>query len=181
MYESLRFKIPTTDFETQTTGVKLFGYWGVSGNNQPSATGAGPVELYGLIRNDHLGGPGTSIENQWNIDMYTQGVNSLAYPQNRNLNTKVRAGQWHHFEMYAKINTIGQNNGIWQWWLDGTLMGEYTDIVFITPAKPSGFYGITYNPVWGGQGGTPKTRTDYLWLDHLYLSGIYLRDRAPIQ
>ena len=40
-------------------------------------------------------------------------------------------------------------------------------------------FGRTYDAVWGGSGGTAKTRTDYLLLDHMYMSGTFLRNKAP--
>ena len=171
-YESTQFKIPTPDFETQAVGVKLLGYWGVGDNNQPAATGSGPTELYSVMRGN---GVGTSIMTSWNLDMYTQGVTSTALPQNLNLSTKITAGTWHQFETYMKLNTIGQNNGVWKWWLDGVLIGDYENVQFITAAQPSGFFGRSMDLVWGGQGGTPKTRTDYVWFDHMYMSGVFLR------
>jgi Putative Ig domain len=175
IYESTWIKMVGTDFETQEVGVKSLGYWGVGANNQNPATGPGPVQIYHLFTNLHEGGPGTSIETQWRIDGYTQGVNSLFIPSNRNLGTNVQAGQWHQFEIYLKLNDMGSANGIWRWWLDGVLIGERTDMVFVTPALPSGFFGRDYDPVWGGQGGAARSRDDYIWLDHTYISGVFLR------
>lgn len=179
IYESTHFKIVGTDFETNSVGVKMLGYWGVADNNGDPASSPGPVQLYGLFMNGHEGGPGTSLETRWNINMYTQGINSNAYPQNRNLTKRAEVGVWHHFETYMKLNTIGQANGVWRWWLDGVLLGEYTNMEFVNASRSAGFFGRTYDAVWGGSGGTAKARTDYLWLDHMYISGIFLRDAAP--
>lgn len=178
IYESTRFKIQGvngTNFETNTVGVKMLGYWGVADNNGDPASSPGPVQLYSLFMNSHEGGPGTSLETRFNINMYTQGVNSEVYPQNRNLSKRAQVGAWHQFEIYMRLNTIGQANGVWRWWLDGVLLGEYTNMTFITASRPSGFFGRTFDPVWGGSGATAKTRTDYLWLDHMYISGVFLR------
>ena len=71
-----------------------------------------------------------------------------------------------------KLNDIGASNGVMDWWLDGVQIGHYTDVVFRTAQYPSGFWGRQYDPVWGGGGGAAKTRTDYLWIDHTYLSGV---------
>jgi Bacterial Ig-like domain (group 2) len=175
-YESTMLKIPTPDFETQLVGVKILGYWGVGNNNQPAATGAGPVTLFGLMRGS---GGGTTIMSSWNLDMYTQGITSTAVPQNKNLSTKITAGAWHQFETYMKLNTIGQSNGVWKWWLDGVLIGDYENMQFINSTHSSGFFGRSMALVWGGQGGTPKTRTDYVWFNHMYMSGVFLRAAAP--
>jgi hypothetical protein len=174
-YESTMLKIPTADFETQSVGVKILGYWGVDANNQPAATGPGPVQLYAIMR----GAGSTKIMSSWNVDMYTQGISSTALPQNKNLTTKLTAGTWHQFETYMKLNTIGQSNGIWKWWLDGVLIGDYENMQFINSTKSSGFWGRSMNLVWGGQGGTPKTRTDYIWFNRMYMSGTFLRAAAP--
>lgn len=182
IYESTRFKIQGvngSNFETNTVGVKMLGYWGVADNNGDPASSPGPVQLYSLFMNGHEGGPGTSLETRFAINMYTQGVNSEVYPQNRNLDKRAQVGVWHQFEIYMRLNTVGQANGVWRWWLDGVLMGEYTNMTFITAGRPSGFFGRTFDAVWGGSGGTAKSRTDYLWLDHMYISGVFLRDAAP--
>jgi hypothetical protein len=175
-YESTMFKIPTPDFETQEVGVKMMGYWGVGNNNQPSATGTGATQMYSIMRGSSSG---TSIMSSWNLDMYTDGVSTRALPQNMNLSTKITAGSWHQFETYMKLNTMGQSNGIWKWWLDGVLIGDYENMQFINSGQPSGFFGRLMDLVWGGQGGTPKTRTDYVWFNHMYMSGVYLRAAAP--
>jgi hypothetical protein len=56
------------------------------------------------------------------------------------------------------------------WW-DGVLVSEYHDVRYRNSAQASGFYGRRWDPIWGGIGGTPRTRDDYVELDHLYLSG----------
>ena len=79
-----------------------------------------------------------------------------------------------------KLNTIDQPDGIWEWWLDGVLIGSYTDVTFRTTALPAGFFGRNYNPIWGGCcNGTAKTRDDAIYIDHMYISGIFLRNAAP--
>ena len=175
-YESTLLKIPTPDFETQEVGVKILGYWGVGKNNQSLATGSGPTELYAIMRG---AGSSTKIMSSWNLDMYTQGISSTVLQQNKNLTTKLTAGSWHQFETYMKLNTIGQSNGVWKWWLDGVLLGDYENLQFINASQSSGFWGRSMNLVWGGQGGTPKTRTDYVWFNHMYMSGTFLRAAAP--
>jgi len=172
-YESTWFKIPTPDFETQEVGAKMLGYWGVGDNNQPSATGIGPTQLYSMMRGN---GSGTSIMSSWFLDMGSQGVASRYLSQNQNLSKKITAGVWHQFETYMKVNDIGSSNGVWKWWLDGVLIGDYENVQFINAASPAGFFGRKMNLIWGGQGGTAKTRTDHVWFDHMYMSGVFLRN-----
>jgi hypothetical protein len=73
-------------------------------------------------------------------------------------------GSWHKIELYFKYNTPG--TGIVRWWMDGTLLGDYTNISF--PASGC-FTEFQFSPTWGGVGGV-KTETDYFWFDHAYVS-----------
>jgi hypothetical protein len=57
-------------------------------------------------------------------------------------------------------------NGICRWWLDGQLIGDYTNVRY--PSDPLFVYKVA--PVFGGNG-RPKTETDYYWYDHIHLSG----------
>jgi hypothetical protein len=81
-------------------------------------------------------------------------------------NVPVTLGAWHKIELYFKYNTAGTSNGIVRWWMDGTLMGNYTNLSF----HPSGCFGeLQLNPTWGGIGDT-KNQTDYYWYDHAHVS-----------
>jgi hypothetical protein len=40
---------------------------------------------------------------------------------------RLQAGQWHHIELYQKLNTPGVKDGILRGWLDGQLVAEDTD------------------------------------------------------
>lgn len=41
--------------------------------------------------------------------------------------TKYADAQWHRYDFHLKMNDIGKNNGIMEWWWDGTLMESRTD------------------------------------------------------
>jgi hypothetical protein len=82
-------------------------------------------------------------------------------------NVPVTLGQWHKIEWLLVANTAtNPANGICRWWLDGQLVGDYTNVNY--PSDPFSIYKVA--PVFGGNGG-PKTETDYYWYDHLHLSG----------
>jgi hypothetical protein len=81
-------------------------------------------------------------------------------------------GTWHRYEYVMTLNDIGVANGTVRLWWDGVLILEYTDVVFRDAANPSGFYGRRSDPIWGGGGGSQRSRTDYLDIDHLYISGL---------
>jgi hypothetical protein len=73
-------------------------------------------------------------------------------------------GSWHKIELYFKYNTPG--NGIVRWWMDGTLIGDYTNITF--PGSGC-FAEFQLSPTWGGVGDV-KTETDYFWFGQAYIS-----------
>lgn len=85
-------------------------------------------------------------------------------------------GVWHRVEMYAKFGTTSSSgNGILKQWLTilGTdsaprLVTNYTNINYAN----SGFNAFSLDPVWGGNGGSPKPggSTDYLLIDHVRIS-----------
>lgn len=82
-------------------------------------------------------------------------------------NVPVTLGQWHKIEWLLVANTTTDPpNGICRWWLDGQLIGDYTNVSY--PAEP--FYEYKVAPVFGGNG-IAKVETDYFWYDHVHLSG----------
>ena len=82
-------------------------------------------------------------------------------------NVPVTLGQWHKIEWLLVYNTTTDPpNGICRWWLDGQLLGDYTNVKY--PSEPFFVYKVA--PVFGGNGG-PKMETDYYWYDHVHLSG----------
>jgi hypothetical protein len=69
--------------------------------------------------------------------------------------------------MYVKYSTTGTSgDGIIRWWLDGILIGNYSNASF--PGKALSEF--QFSPTWGGTGDT-KTQQDYYWFDHAYISG----------
>jgi hypothetical protein len=42
--------------------------------------------------------------------------------------TALGAGTWHKVELWVRLNTPGQSNGVMRYWVDGTLRGEWTNI-----------------------------------------------------
>ena len=41
-------------------------------------------------------------------------------------------GEWHHIEFFVRLNTPGQSDGVQRIWVDGTLRGEWEDMVIRT-------------------------------------------------
>ena len=120
--------------------------------------------------------------------------------ENVNTATKLTVGTWHHVELFADVGTVQpfqrQPSGSWIWnatggnydgtvrmWLDGTKVMEYSPangngLKFLDSdySFTRGFFASEWTPVWGGVGGCGsttcyRTRTDYIDMDHLYISG----------
>jgi len=78
-------------------------------------------------------------------------------------NVPVTLGVWHQLEW--AIDYSGASGHV-TWWMDGTLIGDYTNVPF--PSEGLAEYHLA--PVWGGTSGV-KTETDYYWYDHIHISG----------
>ena len=76
-------------------------------------------------------------------------------------NVPVTVGTWHKIEW-----VIDYNGGVVQWWMDGVMIGNYSNVAM--PSGPMIEYKI--NPTWGGVGDT-KTENDYFRYDHIRVSG----------
>jgi hypothetical protein len=85
-------------------------------------------------------------------------------------NVKISRGEWHHWELVFLANQPGSSNGTVKYWLDGTLIGEYTDVQFSGATDGAIWERIEISPIWGGTG---DVVADNMWIeiDHLYLSG----------
>jgi uncharacterized protein YjdB len=81
-------------------------------------------------------------------------------------NVNVTVGSWHQIEWQVETGTPGVANGIVKWWIDGTLVGSYSDVLF--PSAPLTEYQLS--PTWGGVGDT-KLQTDYFWFDQTHVLG----------
>jgi hypothetical protein len=161
LYVSLWVRIGGTDYENQAVGTKM-GFIGY-GEDPSGAANQG----FAMLRGD-----GTqSVGSAFNLGFWQQ--NNVSRDMNQNVNTSkvMTVGPWHHWEWEMELNTLGESNGVFKWWVDGALITSYSDVVYITPGNTFGFYNYRWNPTWGGQGGT-KTRNDYMDMDHIYISGV---------
>ena len=165
VYESGWFKIPTPDLELPQTvgGMKLLGFWSVG---QAALTGQVGNQIAGWIN-------GGGIQSSFTLDIRQQNQVSRSMTQNVNGSALIQAGRWIRYEILMTINDIGVANGTLKVWINGTQTHNYTDVVWRTSSAPSLFFGRMWDPTWGGNGNVPsKTRTDYLWIDHVYISGV---------
>jgi hypothetical protein len=82
-------------------------------------------------------------------------------------NVPVVLGSWHRIEWQIEYNTTtNPANGLVRWWMDGQLLGQYTDVLF----PPNGITEYQISPTWGGVGDV-KTQTDYFWFSNALLRG----------
>lgn len=87
---------------------------------------------------------------------------------NINLNPCI-PGTWYHLETVLQQSINGQANGRVQWWINGVLQGDYSNVLFRSTGN-SLFDAINLDPIWGGGGVT--SRPMWFDLDHIYISGL---------
>lgn len=163
IYECGWFKIPSADFENLPLQMKLLGYWGVGSDPNNTAS-----QIYHIIRSTN------TFSSSFDNDIRFQGHISRSMVANVNSSKKTECGRWVKYEIIMKLNDIGKSNGVMMFWIDGVLTHQYTDCLYADAANPHGFYGRDWAPIYGGgcAAGVTKTRNDYLWVDHIYSSGI---------
>jgi hypothetical protein len=123
------------------------------------ATGEGDVVL------EFYGPPGGPYDLRAALELAGADKRFFLIPNVNNV--PVRLGDWHHIEWQIQYNTTtSPANGVVRWWMDGTLIGQYTDVLF--PATPLEEFQLS--PTWGGVGDVKK-QTDYFWYANAFLSG----------
>jgi hypothetical protein len=76
----------------------------------------------------------------------------------------IQLGQWHRLEWYVRYESAyGAADGVVRWWVDGQLVGNYTNVRF---PNDRGFIEHQLSPTWGGMGET-KNHTDWFRFDHV--------------
>jgi hypothetical protein len=166
IYESGWVKIPSADFEQHrpSIGLKMFGFWAAGRKNYSNS------QNYGWTR-----GPQTNPVSGFQFVMKQQQITDRAMSPNvgHNLGTYYfTAGKWHRYEIVMEINTIGKADGKFRMWWNGVKTHDYSNVVWRTSTYPAKFFARKWDPVWGGAGGSAKTRDDRLLVDHLYISGV---------
>jgi len=166
VYEAGWVKIPSTSFEQHlgSYGLKMFGFWASGRKNYSNS------QNYGWTR-----GPRWNPVSGFQFLMMQQQIVNRAMGPNvaHNLGTYYfTAGKWHRYEILMEINTIGKADGKFKMWWNGVKTHDYSNVVWRTATYPAKFFARKWDPVWGGSGGSSKTRDDYLLVDHLYISGV---------
>ncbi|HEV8197482.1 MAG TPA: hypothetical protein VGP87_12630 [Gemmatimonadales bacterium] len=102
-----------------------------------------------------------------------QQISWNGYPNQNPGSATVTRGQWVKWEILLTANTPGQYDGTAEWWLNGVKVGSYSKIGYSGPAETGSsntWREVNWNPTWGGGGSTPP-QEQYMWFDHIYLSG----------
>jgi hypothetical protein len=165
LYVSYHFLMPRNPnngmWELEPAGVKILGYisYGSIDRQNEGPLGFKPGGLqpgpFSIASNEYLGKP-----------------SSCATYVNEAARYKITLDEWHQLEIYGKLNDMGVANGIHRMWVDGELYTDCTQMSYITPAEPHGFWQVHFQPVWGGwHEGLTKSQDDYAYLDHIYVSG----------
>ena len=71
---------------------------------------------------------------------------------------------WHRVELHAKVNTAGVHNGIGQIWLDGQLLIDANNLMWMDAGDTGGFYNFLLTPIFGGYG-DPVAEKMYIYYD----------------
>jgi len=111
-----------------------------------------------------------TVQNGGNTLTFTQQLWAAPNTQNRNTNIANQAFQlnrWYWFEFHARLNTVGQPNGLLEVWVDNKLVMSHSDVTYRTYNSPWGV--IQHAPVWGGGGGT-ISQQQHFWVDHTVIS-----------
>jgi hypothetical protein len=165
LYISYHFLVPSNPdngmWEMEPAGVKILGYISYGAKEQQNQ-GTFMFKPGGLTSGPLFAEPA-----------YFGRPSSCADYVNVATADNITLDEWHHFEIYGKLNDMGMDNGIHQVWIDGELYSECYQMSYVGSGHPYGFWQIHFQPVWGGHhAGLVKSQDDYAYLDHIYVSGI---------
>ena len=75
---------------------------------------------------------------KWNQDRSFAGTMPYV-SQNVGTKTQMRVGQWDKLKLYVKNNTLGRNDGVVRFWVNGVLKAEHTNVALreSVPVNPN--------------------------------------------
>jgi hypothetical protein len=82
---------------------------------------------------------------------------------------RLRRGTWHHWEVVLTANTPGVRDGRVEWWIDGRPAGRAEHIGFVKARGRPYWTQVSWNPTWGGMGGTIPA-VQWMDMDHIQVS-----------
>jgi hypothetical protein len=137
---------------------KIFHFW-IGGSNRLvlNARGVGTGELLTEVELQGIKAGGN----------YDAGTTAL-FTANLGPSGELVRNQWLHWEAVFVGNSSGSANGSVDWWVNGTKVGHYGGLQFVSGA---GYWEeMEWSPTYGGLGGVVPA-DQYQWLDHVYISG----------
>jgi hypothetical protein len=149
-------------------------YWNFTPANSGYASGIGSIQFLGTPDGSNPFQPGLVTS----ASAFIQGPddpdgapptvrmfgNKVSFPSNA-----ATLGVWHRYEVLVINNTPGNTDGTLRWWLDGVLVGDYTNRIAFT-ATGAPISDMSLSPTYGG-GPLPVPHDQYLWFKDLYVSG----------
>ena len=142
-----------------TAGVnKIFHFW-IGGSNRlvMNARGVGTGKLLTEVELQGITAGGN----------YDAGTTAL-FTANLGPSGELVRNQWLHWEAVFIGNSSGTANGSVDWWVNGTKVGHYGGLQFVSGA---GYWQeMEWSPTYGGLG-TAVPADQYQWIDHIYISG----------
>jgi uncharacterized protein YjdB len=158
LYVSFWLKLSSNWYGNDAGVNKIFHFWiGDSNRLVLNARGTGngtltaEVELQGIVAGGN----------------YDGGTTALFEPNLGPSGTIVR-GTWLHWEAIFTGNSSGTADGKVEWWLNGTKVGSYSGLQFISGTGV--WQEMEWSPTYGGSG-APVPATQYQWIDHVRISG----------
>jgi hypothetical protein len=109
-------------------------------------------------------------QNNGTLLTFTQQLVNAPGTQNRYPNrgsVSFQLKRWYWFEIHARLNTVGQADGLLEIWVDDVLIMQHSDVTYRTTNTTMG--GFQHSPEWGGGGGTIPVM-QYFWVDHTVIS-----------
>lgn len=163
-YQSIRFRLVSGsgdgNWQSQSVGTKFLGFVGYGEN---------PA----VHQNEgfHLISGGTHPA--FTYEFRTQNLVSRNLTQNIDATAYVTVNTWHQLECQLVLNSgAGVADGIFRAWIDGVLVSQYTDVVYLTSGNVVKFNIWYCNSTWGGSGGGNVLQDQYIDVDHIYMSGV---------
>lgn len=137
------------------------------------------VDLFGLTENRSIGGANGKHEAAdatstvlW--DLYKNGaqwMDSKSFQPNTAPFTDATKNSWHHIETYEQMNTvvggIALQDGVYQYWADGTLIMDRHNVYFRTGANPAMQFRTFLMGPWINAG---SPLDQYVWIDDLLVA-----------
>lgn len=160
LYERFYIKLPDPDWECSISGQKIFGYW-------YWGTAGAPGLVVGKMMNPQYQTQTVKSAFDVQFEMNVPGGGALLY--NLSIPLALVCEMWQKWEIYIKLNTIGNADGIFRVALNGQLV---VDAVLSTwrnaTVGPIGFFERHWDAVYGGGSGVPKVRADDMYIDSVY-------------